>query len=91
MLIFELLCAQVLVVGGRMQVQIDEITDDENIDLLCLEIFKQTSPAKKKASPSSSAKKSKSTAPPQKDDDEDNMYYDADDDDSNQFGYDDEW
>ena len=35
---------QVLVVGGRMQVEIDEITKDKKIILRCIEILEQSKP-----------------------------------------------
>ncbi len=36
---------KILVVGGRLQVEIDEISEDgERIDLRCLEIYKQVAP-----------------------------------------------
>lgn len=84
---------KVLVIGGRIQVEIDEITEDEKIDLICLEIYKQKAPtpAKKKTSAATPASAKKKQAPP-KQVDEDNMYYDDDDDDdTSKFGYDDEW
>ena len=41
---------RVLVVGGRLQVEVDEISEDgERIDLRCLEIYPQEAVAKKKA------------------------------------------
>lgn len=84
---------KILTVGGRLLVEIDEISDDgERIDLTCLEIYKQspTPPNKKKTA----TRKQEPTVKKKEvydDEDDDDMYLDDDDEDENRFGYDDEW
>lgn len=93
---------KVLVVGGRMQVEIDEISEDgERIDLRCLEIFKQVAPPKKQAAGATPVGAEKGAAKMKKyvEEEEDHDAFDSDGEDAdeeeqdefNKFGYDDEW
>ena len=51
---------KILVVGGRLQVEIDEISEDgERIDLRCLEIYKQVAPAAAAAAAAAAGDKGK--------------------------------
>lgn len=86
-----------LVVGGRLQVEIDEISEDgELIDLRCLEIYKQVAPPKQKQQ-QQAPKKAAARRDEEEDeeDEEDGGFYsddeEEDDDDFNRLGYDDEW
>lgn len=93
---------KVLVVGGRMQVEIDEISEDgERIDLRCLEIFKQVAPPKKQGAGAAPVGTVKGAAKMKKyvEEEEDHDAFDSDGEDGdeeeqdefNKFGYDDEW
>lgn len=94
---------KILVVGGRLQVEIDEISDDgERIDLRCLEIYKQVAPPKKQqqqaaAAPAApkkaaaAAAKAPSRFEEDEDEDDDDFADDEDEDDFSRLGYDDEW
>ena len=94
---------KVLVVGGRLQVEVDEISEDgERIDLRCLEIYKQVAPPTTKATaaaPAAAAAGKKGAAKMKKyvEEEEDHDDFESEDEDEdedeefNKFGYDDEW
>jgi len=91
---------KILVVGGRLQVEIDEISEDgERIDLRCLEIYKQVAPPAaaaaaagdkgkgktKKAAPAPKAKPKAKAVEEEDDDDEDGVYSDDEDEEEEDF------
>lgn len=90
---------KVLVVGGRMQVEVDEISaDGERIDLRCLEIYKQEvvkkkPAAKAAAAPPPAAKKTARRDDDSDSDDEEGIAYedDSDEEDGILYGGMDEW
>eukprot|EP00624_Nannochloropsis_granulata_P005164 evm.model.NODE_36425_length_11871_cov_27.690168.1 len=95
---------RVLVVGGRLQVEVDEISEDgEKIDLRCLEIYPQEAVAKQKAANGKGkGKGGGGKVVENKEEVEEGeggrrgrgIKYDDDDDDDddyNRLGYDDEW